>query len=174
MSKNRPLTVDSQPNSAVVLLTGLAMLLCVLAFVSSPWGRAQASTMERIWTDPVSGIALSGYDPLSYFVDGKPRLGRAEHEVTWGGVTWRFTNEGNAVVFRRDANVYAPQFGGHGVVSIAKGWPASGNPELWSLFDGKLYFFHSLEALETWKADRKRWTRQAASRWPQVQKQLSR
>ena len=38
----------------------------------------QAATTERIVVDPNRGLALSGFDPVAYFTDGKPLMGRGD------------------------------------------------------------------------------------------------
>ena len=33
---------------------------------------ARAGLTERVYVDPVSGIAIHGFDPVAYFVEGRP------------------------------------------------------------------------------------------------------
>ena len=174
MTDDRLRIPDSHPERTTGVLTVLALLMSLLAAVVQPAQPSHASTMEQIWVDSDSGLALAGYDPLSYFVDGRARLGRADYELSWRGVTWRFSNEGNLEAFRRNSHVYAPQLGGYGVMAIVKGWPATGNPEIWAVYDNKLYLFHSEASFTAWSLDRLKWTKLAVDRWPGVRKTLSR
>ena len=68
---------------------------------------AQATT-ERVITNRVSGYAISGYDPVAYFVDGNAMAGRGEYEFVYDRAIWRFHNEGNLNAFRRHPEVYEP------------------------------------------------------------------
>jgi len=43
--------------------------------------RAQATTTERVVTNRFSGLAIEGYDPLTYFVDGDPQVGLPAFEA---------------------------------------------------------------------------------------------
>ncbi len=130
----------------------------------------QASTFRingDIVVDPLTGYALGGYDPVSYFTDPEPLPGRREFEILWGGVPWLFASEGNMDIFLKAPQVYAPQFGGHGVMSLARGFLSDGNPLIYKVQDNRLYLFYSfsnreafelsdkvarLNALQNWQA----------------------
>ena len=68
-----------------------------------------------------TGLAISGFDPVAYFTDGKARLGRADLELSQGGAVWRFGNWANRAAFEADPGVYTPRFGGFDPVAIARG-----------------------------------------------------
>jgi len=94
--------------------------------------------------DPISGYAIGGHDPVSYFVDGRPREGSRRFEYAWGGARWIFVNEGNLAAFKRDPNAYAPLFAGCGGHALSDGFAAAGNPFIFAVVDGRLIFFHSV------------------------------
>jgi YHS domain-containing protein len=58
------------------------------------------------------GVAIGGYDPVSYFTDGKPVMGdpalRAVHE----GATYLFASDEHRWAFLREPDKFAPAFGG--------------------------------------------------------------
>ncbi len=91
------------------------------------------------------GLAIEGYDLISYFSDGKPRVGVAEHEAEWSGAKWRFTSSANRNIFVTNPEMYAPQFGGLCAFAISfsgSSWapPAPpGQPTNWKIVAGKLY-----------------------------------
>jgi hypothetical protein len=58
-------------------------------------------------------LAISGYDPVAYFTDGKPVPGRTEFEHVWHDARWRFASAGHRDLFVGDPNRYAPQYDGH-------------------------------------------------------------
>ncbi len=174
MSKNRPQQRDSQRKTHWGRL-GLRCLALGSGLLA--WGYVQpalASTNERIWTGTASGIAIGGYDPMTYFVDGLARQGSSSFEWTWQGVTWRFRNEGNLSAFKRHPVVYAPQLGGYGVMAAAEGLSARGHPHVWSIHKGKLYLFYSTEARSEWRKDPDKWTGAATAKWPAIERTLSR
>ena len=51
-----------------------------------------AAPNERIVVDDHTGLAISGFDPVAYFTDGKPRIGRANLELRLDTAVWRFKN----------------------------------------------------------------------------------
>jgi hypothetical protein len=134
---------------------------------------AEVGLTERVVTDHISGIALLGYDPVSYFTDGAPRIGKPEFEIIWQGAAWRFSNEGNLAAFVADPNVYAPQYGGYDPNSVARGVAAAGDPIVYAVVEGRVFLFRDeasrrafLDAPETLEA--------SAAAWPKVEKTLIR
>src|ERR1700744_6399290 len=91
-----------RPGLALIALAWLAGGVAVAAAGSMAW----AATTERVITNRYSGLAIGGYDPLSYFIDGNPELGLADFEVAQGGAVWRFRNEGNRDSFTAHPEIY--------------------------------------------------------------------
>jgi len=112
---------------------------------------AEALENGHFVTNTATGFAADGYDPVAYFVDRTMRDGKPEFEAMWSGVAWRFVNQGNKAAFLRDPLVYAPAFGGHCPVALARGFPAEGDPRMWAIFDDQLYFFYSQENMLEFK-----------------------
>ena len=52
-------------------------------------GPAGAATTERLVVDRHTGLALYGYDPVAYFTDAQPLVGRPEFELSFAGAVWR-------------------------------------------------------------------------------------
>jgi hypothetical protein len=66
-------------------------------------------------------LAINGFDPLAYFIDGAPLQGTDDFEHPYAGAVWRFRNEGNRAAFIADPEVYMPRYGGYDPVGIARG-----------------------------------------------------
>jgi YHS domain-containing protein len=120
----------------------LTLALGLLCF-ATPQAVGAAPLVDTIVTDPLSGVALEGYDPVSYFTGGEPQPGKPDFEYDWGGVPWYFINAANRDVFSRHPEVYAPQYGGHCAMSLSRGYLSDGNPRLWVIERLKLYLFYS-------------------------------
>jgi hypothetical protein len=56
----------------------LAGLLAVWFVATVAAFSTKAATSERILRDPLSGVALYGYDPVAYLIDKGARTGEAE------------------------------------------------------------------------------------------------
>lgn len=118
-----------------------------LAFVGSLlvvlWAGPGDVRSQTFVPDPIAGYALGGHDPVSYFVDRKPRPGNRKFEYAWGGAEWIFVNKGNMAAFKKNPETYAPLFAGCGGFALAEGFVTGGNPLIFAVVDKKLIFFHS-------------------------------
>lgn len=96
-----------------------------------------------IVTDPLTGVALDGMDPVSYFTDPEPQQGLPDYEYDWQGAAWYFANAANRDIFARSPETYAPQFGGHAAMSLARGYLSDGDPRIYAVVAKRLYLFYS-------------------------------
>lgn len=150
---------------------GIAAFALLAALgVAAPAGHA--ATTERIVVNRFSGLAIDGFDPVAYFVDGKPCLGLQEFEAWQGGVVWRFRNEGNRASFLAHPDIYGPQFGGYDPMDLARGVTVAGNPRLWVVAEERLFLFSREDNRDAFAADPERYLRQAAERWPALEQDL--
>jgi hypothetical protein len=150
-------------------------LATVVVLLAAPFAASQirATTTEQVVTDRNTGLAISGFDPVAYFVDGAPLLGKDEFEFAFAGAVWRFRNEGNRGAFIADPGVYAPRFGGYDPVGIARGIAVPGDPRLWVLAGERLYLFYSSENRNAFLVEVDVMVSLADSKWPQVQLTLT-
>ena len=156
-----------------IALIALALVTAVWPVAQPGSGAASAATTERIVTNRYSGLAIEGFDPLSYFVDGRPEMGLPEFEAPQGGVVWRFRNEGNRASFVAHPDVYGPQFGGYDPVDLARGVTVAGNPLFWLIAGSRLYLFGREENRDAFAANPAPYVNEATSRWPALEEQLA-
>ncbi|MGV7219582.1 YHS domain-containing (seleno)protein [Bradyrhizobium sp. UFLA05-112] len=133
----------------------------------------EAATTERIVVNRFSGVAIEGFDPVAYFVDGGAALGTAEFEASLWGAVWRFRNEGNRAEFLAHPEVYGPQFGGYDPTDIARGVVIAGNPRFFVISAQRLYLFSREDSRDAFAADPERFLYEVGKRWPALQDQLS-
>jgi len=86
-------------------------------------------------------IVLSGYDPVSYFTEGKPEKGLADLSATYDNGTYWFANADHRAMFVANPDRYAPQFGGLCAIDLSHGVKTEPDPEAWTIADGKLFVF---------------------------------
>ena len=149
---------------------GLALGLVAGAFLAL--GPARAAFDDRIVVNPETGLAISGFDPVAYFTDHKPRFGRADLELSLKGAIWRFDNEGNRAAFKEHPEVYMPRFGGYDAVAIARGTSVPGHPLYWAVVDERLYLFYSPQSRATFLAGPATIIANAERKWPSVARAL--
>ena len=134
---------------------------------------ARASTTERVVVNRFSGIAIEGFDPVAYFVQGRPMLGREDFEAADAGAVWRFGNEGNRASFVAHPDIYGPQFGGYDPIDLARGVTFAGNPRFWLISGQRLYLFGREDNRDTFAAAPAGFLRQAKLRWPALEEDLA-
>jgi YHS domain-containing protein len=138
-----------------------------LALVVPPVA-APAAAEDPVYTGLFSDLAVSGYDPVAYFTDGKPVEGRGNFEYEWNGATWRFASQSNLAAFEAEPEAYAPQYGGYCAWAVSQGYTASAVPEAWRIVDGKLYLNYSKGVQSKWSQDIPGNIAKANQNWPKV------
>jgi len=156
------------------ILTILAFVLPLLGGVSATLRPALAqSVVTLIVTDPLTGLAISGMDPVSYFTEPEPLRGVADYEFIWQNVIWRFATAANHDIFVSAPEVYAPQFGGHDVTGVSRGFVSDCDPSIFVVFKQRLYLFYSAANREAFLLSPDAAARTAEEKWPELSKNLS-
>jgi YHS domain-containing protein len=153
--------------AAGAALAALAAVLAVAPVLSR-------SAYPPLVVDPATGLAIFGYDPVAYFVDGEARPGDPKHEAVWQGATWRFVNTGNRAAFLDHPEVYSPAYGGYGALSVARGLTTAGKPVHFALHEGTLYFFYSTVNRHIWLDSPGAFVEQASRNWRTLAQRLVR
>jgi YHS domain-containing protein len=148
---------------------GLALFGGILTPQSS-----RAATDDRIVVNANTGLAISGFDPVTYFIDKKPQLGRPEYELSKDGTVWRFLNEGNRAAFSEHPEVYTPRFGGYDPVAIARGASVPGHPLIWAMTGERLYLFYNEKARSDFLANPGHIIESAMRKWSEVARSIGR
>ena len=155
--------------AVLVLLLGSA-LVCA-GMVSGAMATAQS---HRVIIDQNTGYAIYGYDPVSYFTDHAAMQGKRQYEFVWQGVSWIFVSQANREVFMADPEVYAPQYGGHGALAMARGYASTSNPNIWAIYRDRLFFFYSYTARAAWAEEVEQHVQRGDEHWPTVNNSLTR
>jgi hypothetical protein len=113
-----------------------------------------------------AGLALHGYDAVSYFASPAPLEGKPEFEQSWGGARWRFASAENRDRFVADPTRYAPQFGGYCAKAVSENHTADVDPLAYKLVDGKLYLNYSPKVQKLWEEDLYGRIARANEYWP--------
>ena len=122
-----------QRKSGLVLAASIA-----LALAGGIGGRAAAQAVADGLTvvNAHTGLGLSGFDPVAYFTDNKPKFGRPELEFSRSGVIWRFANEGNRAAFVENPGGLCAALRRLRPVAIARG-NRSRHPLFWTVAGGR-------------------------------------
>jgi YHS domain-containing protein len=132
-----------------------------------------APSIVEAKTPPVYSIgkeqlALKGYDPVAYFVAGKPMKGDAQFKAVHNGATWYFSSTGNRDLFLAEPAKYAPQYGGYCAWAVSEGYTAPADPNVWKIVANKLYVNYNASVGSNWEKDTARNISRADKNWPKV------
>jgi YHS domain-containing protein len=103
--------------------------------------------------DELTGLALSGLDPVTFFLPDGPKPGRTELQVVWAGVAWRFASEANKAAFVASPDAYAPRIGGYDALAASQMRIVNASPAFHAVRDGRLYLFRSEDSRARFLAD---------------------
>jgi YHS domain-containing protein len=113
-------------------------------------------------------VALKGYDPVSYFTDGKPEKGSAEFSFAFDDTTYWFKSAEHKAKFAAEPERYAPQFDGYCAMQLSRGIKAEADPEFWAITNGKLYVFAGKPALPKFQQAPAAVAEKAGEHWRQL------
>ncbi len=132
--------------------------------------RAQVAPVDE------NGLALGGYDVVSYFDNG-PKVGSSKYKVQYNNATYQFVSANNRNAFKKNPEQYLPQFDGYcawGVAAKADRFPI--DPETYDIVDGKLYLFYNgpynganFDSSQLWHKERNKLRAEAHEKWPEME-----
>ena len=115
-----------------------------------------------------TGLALRGYDPVSYFTVGSPVLGKADISAEHKGAVYRFSSDANKQAFLANPGKYVPQYGGYCAFAAGLSKKFDGDPLVWKIVDGRLYLNLSPAVAKRWVEDIPGNIKKADQNWSQI------
>lgn len=113
-------------------------------------------------------VAISGYDPVAYFVDSKPAKGDKKFSAKYQGATYHFASAAHRDSFNQNPGKYAPQYGGFCAMGVALGKKLDVEPEVWQVVDGKLYLNVNRDVSVKMNEDLSGNLAKAEANWPAI------
>ncbi len=146
-----------------------ALLTTVMMLVMSAFALGAGDAPKKVYVNTDWwGLALSGYDPVGYFTDGKAVAGKEEFVAKHQGATYRFASAEHRDLFAKDPAKYAPQFGGYCAWAVSQGYTANIDPNAFDIIDGRLIVQYSLDVREKFRKDTKGNLAAADANWPRI------
>lgn len=112
--------------------------------------------------------AIQGYDPVAYFKQGEPTLGKQAFSYQYNKETWHFSSQKNKDDFIANPVKYAPQYGNNCAYAVSRGYTASVDPQAWHISDGKLYLNYNKATRVVWLKNKANNITKADKNWPRL------
>ena len=145
--------------------------LVVFLFLISLSGYGQQTTLGQKHFFLSNGVALQGYDAVSYFLN-TPQEGKPEFTFTHQGVKYQFANAANLATFKKSPEKYEPQYGGWCAFAMGDyGKKVEVDAETYKILDGKLYLFYNTwpnNTLKSWNKNEATLKKQGDSNWQKL------
>lgn len=143
-------------------MKGLSLLATGILFAVLSVSAQKSAVFEQ------SGKAIRGYDPVAYFTERKPVLGKEEFNYNWNNATWYFSNQQHLDSFKVNPEKYTPQYGGYCAYGLSEGHKAPTSPDAWTILNGKLYLNYNLQVRGLWNKNREERIETADKNWPGI------
>ncbi len=167
---------NDKPFFAMVIIlhckhkTVMQKLIIPFLFIISFGGNSQNFGKNALLKN---GIALSGYDAISYF-KGEPLKGKMSFKNNYEGAIFLFTNQTNLDAFKADPPKYLPQYGGWCAYAMGnEGEKVEVNPETFKIIGGKLFLFYNKffnNTLTDWNKNEAKLKKAADLNWQKINK----
>lgn len=150
-----------------------ALFILVQLLVFSVFAQQDFSIRKKHFNIDASGLALQGYDPVSYF-EQKPAQGKPELFLYYRGVKYLFATQAHLDAFKASPEKYEPAYGGWCAYAMGKkGEKVEVDPMKYKMVDGQLcLFYHSVinNTLAKWNDDEKTLKPEADRNWNTIVK----
>mgnify|MGYP000256468043 CR=1 FL=1 len=145
-----------KPNTPVLAVLTLSIFVSLQSLAQQP-------NVDK------KGLAIQGFDPVSYFAPNGPMKGIKEIQSSIKGRIYYFASAKNKVAFDANPTRYEPKCGGWCAYAI--GLDASQvkvNPKPFKIIDNRLYLFYDffgIDTLEKWNENETDFKAKAEENW---------
>ena len=132
-----------------------------------------AENISATVTDPETGVAIEGYDPVSYFTQNAATKGSDQFTAEYNGATYYFSSAANRDLFNQSADKYAPAYGGYCTETLASGSLTPASPLNWTIHGDRLFLTRSPQSTKVFRERRALSVTKADKFWRQVDTALN-
>lgn len=154
-----------------LLLLNLTILICFTNALASQNNSAEITLRNKHYNVGKSGLALQGYDVISYFL-GNPQKGSSTFSYKYNGITYQFTSTKNLNLFKSSPEKFEPAYGGWCAYAMgATGEKIEVDSKTFKIVNNKLYlFYNSLlnNTLPKWNKDEINLHKKADTNWTKI------
>ncbi|MEP1033843.1 YHS domain-containing (seleno)protein [Ekhidna sp.] len=119
----------------------IGVLLSVVGFIVACSDGSEI-TKNEIYS--IDGIALDGYDPVAYFIQGEAKKGIDAESVEHQELVYYFSSTKNRLLFKENPSKFLPEYGGWCAYAVAEtSSKMEPDPTQWQIQNGELILFTS-------------------------------
>ena len=148
----------------------LSLITLVVFSLSVP--AQDAAALRKKHFNLEGGIAIKGYDPVTYFTQNKAVKGKKELAVSHQGILYYFSSAENKEAFKANPFKYEPEYGGWCAYAMGNSAEkVSIDPETFKIVNGKLYLFYNrffTNTLKDWNKNEATLKKNADVNWPKL------
>lgn len=119
-----------------------------------------------------NGLAIQGYDPVTYIAEQMAKEGKPELSYSYKGATYYFSGEGNKKLFTADPEKYEPVYGGWCAYAMNyAGKKVEIDPKTFKVIGGKTFLFYNFyfnNTLTDWNKDEAAYKVKADANWKKI------
>ncbi len=146
----------------------LMLSLGALLFATATFAQDQSGLRKKQF-NLEDGVAVSGYDVVSYFTQNKAVKGSKDNAVIYQGVLYYFSSVANKEEFKKNPAKYEPEYGGWCAYAMGeKGEKVEVDPKTFKIINGKLYLFYNRlfnNTLTSWNKNEVNLKKNADANW---------
>jgi YHS domain-containing protein len=113
-----------------------------------------------------NGLAIQGYDPVAFFIDGKPVKGKPEFPARHNGALYYFASKEHRDLFKADPAKYEPAFGGYCAYGVSRNKLVGIDVDAFQIVNNRLLLQYSKGVREDFNKDTKGNLTKADGNWP--------
>jgi len=141
----------------------LSLLLAAGTAILAASAAAQTKSLLNI---DKTGLAIQGYDAVSFFTQGTPVKGRSEFESRYHGARYQFASPENKSAFDANPGKYEPQFGGFCAYAVSEGHTAPVKIDAFMIVNGRLLMQYDRKVRAMFEKDPQGRLARADQNWP--------
>ena len=145
--------------------TTMKSLVQTLAFLSFITSLSTALANASVNVDK-NGVGIQGYDPVAFFTDRKPVIGKEEFHSSYHDVVYHFASAEHQAMFDANPSQYEPQFGGYCAYGVTKGHLAPVKIDAFQIVNGRLLMQYDSNVRKTFNKDQRGNLELADKNWP--------
>jgi YHS domain-containing protein len=149
-------------------LVNFALVLVAIAAAAVTFDEVSAGEKVAPINADKRGVALHGYDPVTYIEKQAPEKGAEQFSYNWQGATWMFVSAENRKNFAKSPESFAPQFGGYCAKAVSENHIADVDPLAYKIVNGKLYLNYDAKVQKVWEQDIPGRIANAEKYWPNL------